>query len=67
MPADLQTYDGHDGTDIRIRDTAATADVIAAAAGTVKGLRNGISRPVDENEANQPAVSKIEMRQWCPC
>ena len=37
-----QTYDGHDGTDIRIRDTAATADVIAAAAGAVKAVRDGV-------------------------
>lgn len=38
-----QTYDGHDGTDIRIRDSAAGADVIAAASGTVKAVRDGVA------------------------
>lgn len=35
-----QTYDGHDGTDIRIQDTAERGiDVLAAAPGTVKAAR----------------------------
>ena len=36
-----QSYDGHDGTDIRLLDTQSKADVIAAAAGTVKAVRDG--------------------------
>ena len=38
-------YDGHDGTDIAIRDGAAMAagvPVVAAAPGTVKGMRDGM-------------------------
>jgi murein DD-endopeptidase MepM/ murein hydrolase activator NlpD len=40
------TYDGHDGTDFALRDEAAMkagAAVLAAAPGTVRGLRNGMA------------------------
>lgn len=39
----VQTYDGHDGIDIRVRDTSVTADVIAAADGVVKAVRDGVA------------------------
>jgi hypothetical protein len=35
------TYDGHDGTDFRLRDTTSKAYVVAAADGVVKGGRDG--------------------------
>ena len=38
-----QTRDGHKGTDIRVRSTADTADVVASADGVVKGLRDGVA------------------------
>ncbi len=38
-----QTYDGHDGTDIRVLDTASLINVIAAAPGTVKAVRDGVA------------------------
>lgn len=38
-----QTYDGHDGTDIRVLDTTSLIDVIAAAPGTVKAVRDGVA------------------------
>ena len=40
-----QTYDGHKGTDIRLRDRTAMeqgVNVLAAARGTVKGVRDGL-------------------------
>jgi len=41
-----QTYDGHDGTDIRVPsmdEQRAGVDVLAAAAGTVIGIRDGVA------------------------
>ena len=41
-----ETYDGHDGTDIRVLTTADAARgvaVLAAAAGVVKGMRDGVA------------------------
>jgi murein DD-endopeptidase MepM/ murein hydrolase activator NlpD len=35
-------YDGHDGTDFAIRDLGAVVAVVAAAAGTVRGARDGV-------------------------
>jgi Peptidase family M23 len=37
-----ETYNAHDGTDFRVRDTAQNVDVIAAAAGKVIGVRDGM-------------------------
>src|SRR4051812_25240187 len=40
------TYDGHDGTDIRVRDLVAMragVNVVAAAAGVVKATRDGMA------------------------
>ena len=55
-----ETYDGHDGTDIRVRDTATSADVVAAAAGTVKAVRDGVADKLVSTEADREAVAKIE-------
>lgn len=55
-----QTYDGHDGIDIRIRDTAQSADVLAAAAGTVKAVRDGVEDHLMRTAADRQAVSDIE-------
>jgi hypothetical protein len=55
-----QTYDGHDGTDIRVRDTQTTADVIAAAAGTVKAIRDGVADRLIRSEADRAAVADRE-------
>ena len=38
-----QTYNGHDGTDIRVLDSTSLIDVIAAAPGTVKAVRDGVA------------------------
>jgi hypothetical protein len=51
-----QTYDGHDGTDIRVRDATSIADVIAAAAGTVKAVRDGVGDRLIRSEADREAV-----------
>jgi len=51
-----QTYDGHDGTDIRVRDTRATADVLASAAGTVKAVRGGMADRLVKDDAGRAAL-----------
>jgi hypothetical protein len=55
-----QTYDGHDGTDIRIRDTASKAAVVAAAAGTVKAVRDGVEDHLMRTEADRARVGNRE-------
>lgn len=55
-----QTYDGHDGTDIRIRDTASRADVIASAAGTVKAVRDGVDDKLMKSSEDRAAVARRE-------
>ncbi|MBI2717195.1 MAG: M23 family metallopeptidase [Rhizobiales bacterium] len=55
-----ETYDGHDGTDIRIRDTASRADVIAAAAGVVKAVRDGMADRLVSTPADSEAVKSRE-------
>ena len=55
-----ETYDGHDGTDIRIRDTASSADVIAAAAGTVKAVRDGMDDHLIRTDADRKAIANHE-------
>jgi Peptidase family M23 len=54
------TYDGHDGTDIRARDTAAKVDVIASAPGVVKGMRDGVDDRIMRSEADRAAVADRE-------
>lgn len=55
-----QSYDGHGGTDIRVRDTASTADVIAAASGTVKAVRDGVEDRLIRGDADRAAVADRE-------
>ena len=55
-----QTYDGHDGTDIRIRDTASSAKVIASAEGTVKAVRDGEDDRLMRTEADRAAIADRE-------
>ena len=55
-----ETYDGHDGTDFRIRDTASHADVIASAAGVVKAVRDGVADHLVESDADRAAVHNRE-------
>ncbi len=54
------SYDGHDGVDIRVQHTAVKVDVIAAAQGTVKGVRDGVLDNLVKSEADSAAVRKIE-------
>jgi hypothetical protein len=56
----LQTYDGHDGTDIRIQDTADEAEVIASAPGIVKGTRNSVEDRIIRSAADKAAIANIE-------
>ena len=55
-----QTYDGHDGTDIRIRDTTSQANVVAAAGGVVKATRDGVADRLVRTDADRKAIEKIE-------
>jgi murein DD-endopeptidase MepM/ murein hydrolase activator NlpD len=57
-----QTYDGHDGLDIRVPDLAAMARgvaVIAAAPGTVRATRDGMA-DVNVAEAGFESVANVE-------
>jgi hypothetical protein len=54
-----QAYDGHDGTDIRIRDMSEIArghPVLAAAAGTVKAVRDGVPDRLVRSETDRAAI-----------
>ena len=55
-----QTYDGHDGTDIRVRDTTARASVTAAADGVVKAVRDGVRDSLMKTEQDRAAVGNRE-------
>ena len=55
-----ETYDGHDGTDIRVRDTSSDAQVIASTAGTVKAIRDGVADRLMQSEADRAAVQDRE-------
>ena len=55
-----ESYDGHDGTDIRIRDTTSSAAVIASAAGTVTAVRDGVADRLMRGAAGRQAVRDIE-------
>jgi murein DD-endopeptidase MepM/ murein hydrolase activator NlpD len=56
----VASYDGHDGTDIRVLNTAAKVDLLAAAAGTVKAVRDGVADHLVKTDADKAAVDKIE-------
>lgn len=55
-----QAYDGHDGTDIRIRDTGTKADVLASAPGVVKGIRDEMEDQLVRSEADRAAIKDRE-------
>jgi hypothetical protein len=55
----LAAYDGHKGIDIRLVDTADVArsvPVVAAAAGTVRGRRDGVADRLVKSKADKAAV-----------
>jgi Peptidase family M23 len=57
------SYDGHDGTDIRVlsmQDVAAGVPVIAAADGVVRGVRDGVPDRLVASEVDRQAVATIE-------
>ncbi len=54
------TYDGHDGTDIRVKTTKDTAVVIAGAAGIVKGMRDGVVDHLMRSATDRAAVGQQE-------
>ena len=56
------TYEGHDGTDIRIRSMTeiGTVDVLAAADGTVLGVRDGVPDRLITSDADRAAIQGIE-------
>jgi hypothetical protein len=56
----VASYDGHDGTDIRVLNASATIDVVAAAAGVVKGIRDGVDDMLVKTETDIAAVKEIE-------
>jgi murein DD-endopeptidase MepM/ murein hydrolase activator NlpD len=56
----VASYDGHDGTDIRVLNTSVKVDVLAAAAGTVKAVRDGVKDRLVKTAADKAAVEKVE-------
>ena len=57
------TYDGHKGVDIRVLSIEAAArgvEVIAAASGKVRGLRDGVAERLVASEADRAAVASKE-------
>jgi hypothetical protein len=55
-----ETYDGHDGTDFRIQNTSAHVGVLAAAAGTVKAMRDSVEDHLVKTENDRARVKNIE-------
>jgi hypothetical protein len=55
-----QSYDTHDGTDVRLRTTSDTADVVASAAGTIKDGRDGVPDRLVKTEGDRKAIANIE-------
>lgn len=58
-----ETYDGHKGTDIRLRSTADVdkpVNVLAAAPGVVVGTRDGVPDHLVRNAQDQALVKNIE-------
>jgi hypothetical protein len=54
------TYNGHDGTDFRVRDTSSEVQVVAAADGAVKAIRNTMEDKLVAGATDLKAVSNIE-------
>ena len=55
-----ETYDGHDGTDIRIRDTSQHVSVVASADGIVKARRDGVEDHLVKSSVDIAAVKNVE-------
>jgi multimeric flavodoxin WrbA len=58
-----ETYDGHNGTDIRLRNTADVEKgvaVLAAAPGVVMGFRDGVAHHLVRTEDDRAAVANRE-------
>jgi murein DD-endopeptidase MepM/ murein hydrolase activator NlpD len=56
----VASYDGHDGTDIRVLYTSEKVSVIASASGTVKAVRDGVADNLVKTEQDVAAVRNIE-------
>jgi hypothetical protein len=54
------TYNGHDGTDFRVRDTSSEIQVVASAGGAVKAIRNTMEDKLVAGATDLKAVSNIE-------
>ncbi|WP_269582505.1 M23 family metallopeptidase [Roseibium sp. Sym1] len=54
------SYDGHKGTDVRVLNTSVIADVLAAAPGEIKALRNDIPDRLVRSGADRDAVRDKE-------
>jgi Peptidase family M23 len=55
-----EAYDGHDGTDIRVRDTGQHVAVLASADGIVKARRDGVEDRLAKTDADRAKVKNIE-------
>ena len=55
-----QSYDGHDGTDFRVRDTSSKVDVIASASGTVMTVRDGMPDRLTRGAEDEQAIASLE-------
>ena len=55
-----ESYQGHDGTDFRVRDTSVHVPVLASAAGMVKAARDGAADHLVKNDADLAAVKGRE-------
>jgi Peptidase family M23 len=55
-----QTYDGHDGTDIRLQDIKDSASVLAAAPGIVKAVRDSMDDKLVVSDADRAAIKNRE-------
>ncbi len=56
----VASYDGHDGTDIRGLHTGVNIAVLAAAAGRVRAVRDGVADKLVKSPADLAAVSKFQ-------
>ncbi len=56
----VASYNKHDGTDIRVLHTRVDVEVLAAAPGRVKAVRDGVTDHLVKSDADRAAVSKIE-------
>jgi Peptidase family M23 len=56
----VASYDGHDGTDIRVLNNSIKVGVVAAAAGIVKAVRDGVLDNLVKTEKDKAAIEKME-------